>query len=187
MVVAFPVLAAPGIDTILLHPARQRPDGHAVAAPVVREFADVCDRERTGVGIVSFPSDLDIARQANLRPLTDIASAAGIPLDLIEPYGSGAAKIDLRAIEAMADRPRAKYVVVSAITPTPLGEGKTTVAVGLSQGFSHIDKNATLAIRHLGERLANVGGQAERLLVGLVAGEGFKKPLVAPLAAKHGH
>ena len=96
---------------------------------------------------MSFPSDLDIARQAKLRPLADIASAAGIPLELLEPYGTGAAKIDLRAIEAMADRPRAKYVVVSAITPTPLGEGKTTVAVGLSQGFSHIGKTATLAIR----------------------------------------
>jgi len=111
---------------------------------------------------VSFPSDLDIARQAKLQPLTDIASSAGIPLDLLEPYGSGAAKIDLAAIGAMADRPRAKYVVVSAITPTPLGEGKTTVAVGLSQGFSHIDKQATLAIRQpsMGPTFGIKGGAA---------------------------
>ena len=60
---------------------------------------------------MTFPSDLDIARQAQLQPLDDIASSAGIPLDCLEPYGTGAAKIDLRAIEAMADRPRAKYVV----------------------------------------------------------------------------
>jgi formate--tetrahydrofolate ligase len=111
---------------------------------------------------VSFPSDLDIARQATLRPLTDIATDAGVPLELLEPYGTGAAKIDLRAIDAMADRPRAKYVVVSAITPTPLGEGKTTVAVGLSQGFSHIGKSATLAIRQpsMGPTFGIKGGAA---------------------------
>ena len=111
---------------------------------------------------MSFPTDLDIARQAKLLPLTDIATDAGVPLDLLEPYGSGAAKIDLAAIDAMADRPRAKYVVVSAITPTPLGEGKTTVAVGLAQGFSHIDKQATLAIRQpsMGPTFGIKGGAA---------------------------
>ncbi|MGB9347038.1 MAG: formate--tetrahydrofolate ligase, partial [Ilumatobacteraceae bacterium] len=109
-----------------------------------------------------FPTDLDIARQAALRPLTDIGAEAGIPLDCLEPYGPGAAKIDLRAIDAMTDRPRAKYVVVSAITPTPLGEGKTTVAVGLGQGFSHIDKRATLAIRQpsMGPTFGIKGGAA---------------------------
>ena len=111
---------------------------------------------------MKFPSDLDIARQAKLLPLSDIATDAGVPLDLLEPYGSGAAKIDLAAIDAMADRPRAKYVVVSAITPTPLGEGKTTVAVGLAQGFSHIDKRATLAIRQpsMGPTFGIKGGAA---------------------------
>jgi formate--tetrahydrofolate ligase len=110
----------------------------------------------------TFPSDLDIARQARLRPLTEIAAGAGIPLELLEPYGTGAAKIDLAAIDAMADRPRAKYVVVSAITPTPLGEGKTTVAVGLSQGFAHIDKQATLAVRQpsMGPTFGIKGGAA---------------------------
>ncbi len=114
------------------------------------------------VALVTFPTDLEIARQARLQPLTDIASSAGVPLDLLEPYGTGAAKIDLRAIEAMADRPRAKYVVVSAITPTPLGEGKTTVAVGLGQGFAHIGKNATLAIRQpsMGPTFGIKGGAA---------------------------
>jgi len=111
---------------------------------------------------VTFPSDLDIARQAKLQPLADVARAAGIPLDLLEPYGAGAAKIDLRAIEAMAARPRARYVVVSAITPTPLGEGKTTVAVGLAQGFGHLGKRATLAIRQpsMGPTFGIKGGAA---------------------------
>ena len=66
---------------------------------------------------------------------------------MLEPYGVGAAKISLDAIEALADRPRARYVVVTAITPTPLGEGKTTTTVGLGQGFGHINKKATIAIR----------------------------------------
>ena len=96
---------------------------------------------------MSFPSDLEIARKAELKPLTDIAKESGIPEKSLELYGEGAAKIKLEAIDAMADKPKAKYVVVTAITPTPLGEGKTTTTVGLGQGFSHIGKRATIAIR----------------------------------------
>ena len=111
---------------------------------------------------MSFPTDLEIARSATLSPLTRIADAAGIPADMLEPYGTGAAKIDLAAIDAMADRPADKYVVVSAITPTPLGEGKTTVAVGLGQGFRHIGKEATVAIRQpsMGPTFGIKGGAA---------------------------
>ena len=109
-----------------------------------------------------FPSDLEIASQASLRPLEEIAAAAGIPVEHLEPYGKGAAKIDLAAIEAMADRPRARYVIVSAITPTPLGEGKTTTTVGLGQGFSHIGRSATIAIRQpsMGPTFGIKGGAA---------------------------
>ena len=111
---------------------------------------------------MSFPSDLEIARGANLRPLTDIATEAGIPTEMLEPYGAGAAKISLDAVEALADRPRARYVVVTAITPTPLGEGKTTTTVGLGQGFGHINKRATIAIRQpsLGPTFGIKGGAA---------------------------
>ena len=111
---------------------------------------------------MSFPSDLEIARGANLRPLADIAEVAGIPVEMLEPYGAGAAKISLDAVEAMADRPRARYVVVTAITPTPLGEGKTTTTVGLGQGFGHIGKKATIAIRQpsLGPTFGIKGGAA---------------------------
>ena len=87
---------------------------------------------------MGFPSDLEIAAQAELKPLTELAEESGIPLDCLEPYGTGAAKVGLDAIEKMAGRPPAKYVVVSAITPTPLGEGKTTTTVGLGQAFQHI-------------------------------------------------
>ena len=111
---------------------------------------------------MSFPSDLEIASQANLRPLTEIAANAGIPAEYLEPFGSGAAKITLDAIEKMADRPKAKYVVVSAITPTPLGEGKTTTTVGLGQAFQHIGSSATIAIRQpsMGPTFGIKGGAA---------------------------
>ena len=109
-----------------------------------------------------FPSDLEIASQANLRPLTEIAANAGIPAECLEPFGSGAAKITLDAIEKMADRPKAKYVVISAITPTPLGEGKTTTTVGLGQAFQHIGSSATIAIRQpsMGPTFGIKGGAA---------------------------
>lgn len=109
-----------------------------------------------------FPSDLEIATAAQLRPLDEIAEKAGIPLHHLEPYGSGAAKISLRAIDDMAERPRASYVVVSAITPTPLGEGKTTTTVGLGQAFQHIGKTATIAIRQpsMGPTFGIKGGAA---------------------------
>lgn len=111
---------------------------------------------------MSFPSDLEIARKATLKPLTEIADTAGIDHEFLEPYGNIAAKISLDAIEAMQDRPKAKYVVISAITPTPLGEGKTTTAVGLAQGFGHIGKKATIAIRQpsMGPTFGIKGGAA---------------------------
>ncbi len=78
-----------------------------------------------------FATDLDISQSAVLKPLADVAAQMGLPDDLLEPYGSHVAKIKLEALAALAARPRAKYIVVSAITPTPLGEGKTTTTVGL--------------------------------------------------------
>ena len=111
---------------------------------------------------MSFPSDLEIARSAKLRPLSEVASDAGISSEHLELYGEGAAKIKLEAIEAMSNRDKARYVVVSAITPTPLGEGKTTTVVGLGQGFSHIGKKATIAIRQpsMGPTFGIKGGAA---------------------------
>jgi len=111
---------------------------------------------------MAFPTDLEIARGAALKPLEDIASEMGIPTHLLEPYGEQVMKIKLDAIEELADRPTAKYVVVSAITPTPLGEGKTTTTVGLGQGFRHIGKRATVAIRQpsMGPTFGIKGGAA---------------------------
>jgi formate--tetrahydrofolate ligase len=111
---------------------------------------------------MAFPTDLEIARGAALKPLEDLASEMGIPTHLLEPYGEQVMKIKLDAIAELADRPTAKYVVVSAITPTPLGEGKTTTTVGLGQGFKHIGKRATVAIRQpsMGPTFGIKGGAA---------------------------
>jgi formate--tetrahydrofolate ligase len=111
---------------------------------------------------MAFPTDLEIARKARLEPLEEIASNMGIGGHLLEPYGESVAKIKLEAIEELAERPKAKYVLVSAITPTPLGEGKTTMTVGLGQAFKHIGKKATVAIRQpsMGPTFGIKGGAA---------------------------
>jgi formate--tetrahydrofolate ligase len=109
-----------------------------------------------------FPSDLQIAREARLKPLEEIAGEMSIGPHLLEPYGDAVAKIKLEAIEELKDRPRAKYVLISAITPTPMGEGKTTTTVGLGQAFKHIGKRATVAIRQpaMGPTFGIKGGAA---------------------------
>jgi formate--tetrahydrofolate ligase len=111
---------------------------------------------------LSFPTDLDIARRASLKPIGDIAAQMGLSPDLLVPYGDHIAKIKLPAIDLLGDRRTARYVVVSAITPTPLGEGKTTTTVGLGQAMSHIGKTATVAIRQpsMGPTFGMKGGAA---------------------------
>jgi formate--tetrahydrofolate ligase len=107
-------------------------------------------------------SDLEIARSARRKPLGEVAASMGLGEHLLEPYGDGVAKVKLSAIEALADRPKARYVVVSAVTPTPPGEGKTTTTVGLGQGFGHIGKRATVTIRQpsMGPTFGTKGGAA---------------------------
>jgi len=111
---------------------------------------------------MAFPSDLDIAQAATLKPLGDIAEQMGIGPHLLEPHGDDVAKIRLEAIDELASRPRAKYVVVSAVTPTPLGEGKTTTTVGLGQAMRHVGRKATIAIRQpsMGPTFGIKGGAA---------------------------
>jgi formate--tetrahydrofolate ligase len=111
---------------------------------------------------MAFPSDLEIARAATLTPLVDIAATMGLGAHLLEPYGEQVMKIKPAAIGELAQAPEAKYVVVTAVTPTPLGEGKTTTTVGLGQGFAHIGKRATVAIRQpsMGPTFRIKGGAA---------------------------
>ena len=107
-------------------------------------------------------SNIEIARSAALKPIEDIANEMGLGSHLLEPYGRDVMKISLDAVEELADRPRAKYVVVTAITPTPLGEGKTTTTVGLGQGMRHIGRQAVITIRQasMGPALGIKGGAA---------------------------
>jgi formate--tetrahydrofolate ligase len=112
---------------------------------------------------MSFPSDLDIARSVTPRPIGDIAAELGLQQDEIEYYGPTKAKVTLAGVERVErERPRGKYVVVTAITPTPLGEGKTTTTVGLAQGLNRIGRKASVAIRQpsLGPVFGIKGGAA---------------------------
>jgi formate--tetrahydrofolate ligase len=112
---------------------------------------------------MSFPSDLEIARSVTPRPVADIATDLGLRPEEIEFYGPVKAKITLAGVERVErERPRGKYVLVTAITPTPLGEGKTTTTVGLAQGLNRIGRKASVAIRQpsLGPVFGIKGGAA---------------------------
>ncbi len=93
------------------------------------------------------PSDIEIAQAAKLEPIEAIAEKMGLTRADIEFYGDSIAKIKLEALEKLEERPNAKYIVVTAVTPTPLGEGKSTTTVGLGQGMHRIGKTASIAIR----------------------------------------
>ncbi|MDL1902215.1 formate--tetrahydrofolate ligase [Anaerolineae bacterium CFX9] len=94
------------------------------------------------------PSNLEIAQRATLKPIREIAAEMGLTEDDFDIYGSPyIAKLRLEALEKLRDRPNARYVVVTAITPTPLGEGKSTTTVGLGQAFRHLGKRAAIALR----------------------------------------
>jgi formate--tetrahydrofolate ligase len=108
-------------------------------------------------------SDLEIARSVKPRPIMDVARELGLRDDEVELYGSSKAKVTLEAIERLeAERPRGKYVLVTAISPTPLGEGKSTTTVGLAQGLNRIGHKAAVCIRQpsLGPVFGIKGGAA---------------------------
>jgi formate--tetrahydrofolate ligase len=112
---------------------------------------------------MSFPSDLDIARSVAPRPIMDVAHDLGLHDDEIEPYGHTKAKVTLAGIERVErTNSRGKYVVVTAISPTPLGEGKSTTTVGLAQGLNRIGRKAAVCIRQpsLGPVFGIKGGAA---------------------------
>jgi formate--tetrahydrofolate ligase len=105
-------------------------------------------------------SDIEIARAATLRPITEIAEGAGLGPDAIEPYGHHIAKLSASGLATLADRPRGKLVLVTAINPTPAGEGKTTTTIGLGDALNHIGRKAVIALREpsLGPVFGRKGG-----------------------------
>src|SRR5512136_3142932 len=94
------------------------------------------------------PSDLDIAQAAELRPILEVAESIGLSPDDLELFGRYKAKVHLDVLEKFKDRPQGKYIDVTAITPTPLGEGKTTTTCGLTQALgAHLGKRVFTCIR----------------------------------------
>ena len=108
-------------------------------------------------------SDLEIAQAANKRPILELATdRLGIPTEQLEPYGRFKAKLSLEYIDTLASRPNGKLVLVTAISPTPAGEGKTTTTVGLGDALNHIGKRAIMCLREpsLGPVFGMKGGAA---------------------------
>ena len=108
------------------------------------------------------PSSLEIAQEATLKPIAEIADALGLSEDEYDPYGRYKAKVSLSVLDRLADRPDGKLIDVTAITPTKAGEGKTTTSVSLTQGLGHIGKNPVLCLREasLGPVFGIKGGAA---------------------------
>jgi formate--tetrahydrofolate ligase len=108
------------------------------------------------------PTDIEIARAATLKPIAEIAAKAGIPEDALHLHGKHIAKIDDRFIAELPAKKNAKLVLVTAISPTPAGEGKTTTTVGLGDALNHIGENAIMCLREpsLGPVFGVKGGAA---------------------------
>ncbi|MFO0295662.1 MAG: formate--tetrahydrofolate ligase [Rhodospirillales bacterium] len=108
------------------------------------------------------PTDIEIARQARLQPIQSIADRLGIPADAVSPYGRFIGKVDLGHVAALPERTGSRLILVTAINPTPAGEGKTTTTVGLGDGLNRIGKRAMICLREpsLGPCFGVKGGAA---------------------------
>ena len=107
-------------------------------------------------------SDIDIAQKATMKKIQEIAAGLGIPEDALEPYGRYKAKVSLNYVDSLKSRKNGKLVLVTAISPTPAGEGKTTTTVGLGDALNHIGKKAIICLREpsLGPVFGMKGGAA---------------------------
>ncbi len=110
----------------------------------------------------SYPSDIEIARAATAKPIEEIARKIGIPSSALIRYGNDKAKVTYEHIDSLSDKQNGKLILVTAITPTPAGEGKTTTTVGLGDGLNRIGKKAMICIREpsLGPCFGMKGGAA---------------------------
>jgi formate--tetrahydrofolate ligase len=111
---------------------------------------------------MAFKTDIEIAREAKKRPIQEIGTKLGIPVEHLLPYGHDKAKVSQEFIKGLSGRPDGKLVLVTAINPTPAGEGKTTTTVGLGDGLNRIGKKAVICIREasLGPNFGMKGGAA---------------------------
>ncbi len=135
--------------------------GRASLYALCREFTapSAPNRKRSSM---AFKSDIEIAREANKKPIQEIGDRLGIPTEHLLPYGHDKAKISQPFIDSVQDRKDGKLILVTAINPTPAGEGKTTTTVGLGDGLNKIGKNAMICIREasLGPNFGMKGGAA---------------------------
>ena len=111
---------------------------------------------------MAYMTDIEIAQACRMRKITEVAKDAGVDEKYLEQYGNYKAKIDPAILKDLADRPDGKLILVTAITPTPAGEGKTTTSVGLTDGLRRLGKNAIVALREpsLGPVFGVKGGAA---------------------------
>lgn len=111
---------------------------------------------------MAFKTDIEIAREAKKKPIMEIGAKLGIPSEHLLPYGHDKAKVGQEFIKSLGDRPDGKLILVTAINPTPAGEGKTTTTVGLGDGLNRIGKKAVICIREasLGPNFGMKGGAA---------------------------
>ncbi len=112
--------------------------------------------------MTTYPSDLEIAQAANKKPIQEIGAKLNIPTEALIPYGHDKAKVTYKHLESLTDKPDGKLILVTAISPTPAGEGKTTTTVGLGDGLNHIGKKAIMCLREpsLGPCFGMKGGAA---------------------------
>ena len=110
---------------------------------------------------MAFLTDIEIAQQCEMKPITEIAKRANVDEKYLEQYGRYKAKVDPKLLKDI-DRENGKLILVTAITPTPAGEGKTTTTIGLADGLSRIGKNVIVALREpsLGPVFGVKGGAA---------------------------
>jgi formate--tetrahydrofolate ligase len=111
---------------------------------------------------MAYKTDIEIAREANKKPIMEIGAKLGIGSEDLVPYGHDKAKVSQSFIESLADKPKGKLVLVTAINPTPAGEGKTTTTVGLGDGLNRIGRKTVVCIREasLGPNFGMKGGAA---------------------------
>ena len=96
---------------------------------------------------MGFKTDIEIAQETVMQPITEVAKTAGVDEKYLEQYGKYKAKVDYNILKDMADKPDGKLVLVTAINPTPAGEGKTTTTVGLADCLRKLGQNAMVALR----------------------------------------
>jgi formate--tetrahydrofolate ligase len=142
-------------------------------------------QEQGPLKVTPVPIDLDIAQSAQLKPIVHIAQAAGLSEDDLELYGKYKAKVHLDVRERLADKPNGKYVVVTAITPTPLGEGKTVTTIGLSQALHYSGRKVFTCIRQpsMGPTFGIKGGAAGGGYAQVVPMEDFNLHLTGDIHA----